>query len=80
MFDSIEVEEMKINPYRLTEYVLLAMGIAACLVVFCTIITYAGWWRPTGLAVLLIVVLTYLYAGIDAWKERKRQWDVEHKQ
>lgn len=71
-------QSMKINPYKLIEYILFGLVMAAGLTFFCVVITAMEWWREVGIAVTVFVGVVSIVAGVEEWNQRKRQWDFAH--
>lgn len=69
---------MKTNPYKLTEYILFGLILAAAVTFFCVVITAMEWWPGVGVVAAVLVAVVLIFAGIEEWNQRKRQWDFAH--
>lgn len=70
---------MKMNPYRLVEYIIGTIVLAALATAFCVIITLNERWAMVGWIVLAVLGNCLLIFVAVEWGHRKRMWDLAHK-
>jgi hypothetical protein len=68
---------MKVNPYRLVEYILIGLIVSVFITAFCVIITMSGGWHIVGWIASALVLVIAGFIGVEEWNSRKRLWDYK---